>query len=264
MIWALIGLVSGVQIYFVNLGTDTPLALHATILNQVLSALPWIPATPLIIWLARRFSPAAHHRRAAILIHLMAGSLCVLVINIVQTLLHRIAGCPIGCPQTFADDFGSGVLQWGHFALLVYATIVIITLWLHAQASKKTKTSTELDTDPVDLQGAYLTSLIVWTGRTRRVISVPEVDWIEASGDYVCLHVGERKHFLGARLYFLEQKLDPDHFARIHRSIMVNLKRVREFSPISHGDYLLILDDGTRLKLTRSRRAKVLERLQSI
>ena len=49
----------------------------------------------------------------------------------------------------------------------------------------------------------------------------------------------------------LERRLDPDHFARVHRSALVNLDRVAEISPWSYGDYLIRLEDGTRIKLSR-------------
>lgn len=83
------------------------------------------------------------------------------------------------------------------------------------------------------------------------LVRISEVDWIGAAGNYVELHCGEKTHLVRGTLQDLESRLDPDLFVRIHRSTMVNLERVKELHPWSHGDLLLILQDGTELKLSR-------------
>ena len=68
------------------------------------------------------------------------------------------------------------------------------------------------------------------------------------------LHVGGRVHLLREPLRSLEQRLDPTRFARVHRSAIVNLARIREIRVAARGDHTLVLDDATRLRLTRGRR----------
>lgn len=92
------------------------------------------------------------------------------------------------------------------------------------------------------------------------VIPVEEVDWIEAAGDYVTLHAGRMHYHLRETMSRMEQRLDPQRFARIHRSTIVNLARVRELQPHLGRDYVAILADGTRLRLSRGHRDHV-ERL---
>lgn len=82
-----------------------------------------------------------------------------------------------------------------------------------------------------------------------------EIDWVEAAGDYVCLHTGQTKHLLRLTMTAIEAQLDPLQFQRIHRSSVVNLNRVRELRPADHGEYTVHLHDGTILKLSRSYRA---------
>ncbi|HSS21698.1 MAG TPA: LytTR family DNA-binding domain-containing protein [Pyrinomonadaceae bacterium] len=91
-----------------------------------------------------------------------------------------------------------------------------------------------------------------------RVIFLPteEIDWIEAAGVYVQVHVGNRKYLHRASLTELEMELDPERFIRIHRSTIVNVSSVRELQLHSHGDYLTLLKDGTQLKLSRVYRTK--------
>jgi two-component system LytT family response regulator len=84
-----------------------------------------------------------------------------------------------------------------------------------------------------------------------------EIDWIEAAGNYLRLHVGNEMHLLRDTMNNLEARLRPDKFLRIHRSTMVNLERVKELQPWFHGDYKVILLDGTELTLSRSYRPKL-------
>lgn len=85
-------------------------------------------------------------------------------------------------------------------------------------------------------------------------LRVDEIDWIEAAGDYVCLHAGRTTHLLRQTMTAMETQLDSRHFQRIHRSTVVNLNRVRELRPADHGEYTVYLFDGTELKLSRSYR----------
>jgi two-component system LytT family response regulator len=99
----------------------------------------------------------------------------------------------------------------------------------------------------------------------ERTVFVPaaSVDWIEAADDYVELHVGGETHLVRERIAELEQRLDPHEFARIHRSTIVNLERVRELRPLFRGDSIVVLADGHQLRLSRSRRAEFERRLTS-
>ena len=93
-------------------------------------------------------------------------------------------------------------------------------------------------------------------------VETADIDWIEGAGTYVRLHVGSRSYLLRQTLRHLEATLDSGRFLRIHRSTMVNLKRVRELRSRSHGESRVILRDGTELKLSRSyrdRHARLLE-----
>jgi two-component system LytT family response regulator len=86
---------------------------------------------------------------------------------------------------------------------------------------------------------------------------VEQIDWIESAGNYVRLHIGAERHLLRETMTALEQKLDPHDFARIHRTAIVNLARVRELQPTSHGEFVVVLEDGTRLTLSRVFRDRI-------
>ncbi len=85
-------------------------------------------------------------------------------------------------------------------------------------------------------------------------LDVDEIDWIEAADNYVQVHAGRESHLLHATMNSLENRLDPDKFLRIHRSTIVNIGRIKELHPMFHGDYQVILKDGTELTSGRSYR----------
>lgn len=105
-----------------------------------------------------------------------------------------------------------------------------------------------------------LDRLVIKSGGRVFFLRTEEVDWIEAAGNYVRLHVGPETHLLRETMNSLEGRLDADRFIRVHRSTIVNLERIKELQPWFHGDYVVILQDGTQLPLSRSHRQKLQDR----
>jgi two-component system LytT family response regulator len=103
----------------------------------------------------------------------------------------------------------------------------------------------------------YPEVLAIRTGRD--VVRVPsaEIDWIDAAGDYMCIHASGETHVLRGTMKQLESALDPQLFQRVHRSAIVNLRRVRKLRPHANGEYFLTLEGGQELKLSRTHRDKV-------
>ena len=100
----------------------------------------------------------------------------------------------------------------------------------------------------------YLTRLMVKTAGRIIFIRTEEIDWIEAYDNYLRLHVGNKSHLLRQTMNELEGALNPEQFARIHRSTIVNLDRVKELHSHFNGEHLVILQNGAELKLSRSRK----------
>jgi len=92
-------------------------------------------------------------------------------------------------------------------------------------------------------------------------LKTDEIDWIEAQGDYVRLYAQGRKFLIREKIGEMEQQFSGDRFVRIHRSTIVNVERIKEMQPLFYGEYAVILNDGTRLTLSRSFREKVFSRL---
>jgi len=86
------------------------------------------------------------------------------------------------------------------------------------------------------------------------VVRVADIDWVEASGDYVSLHVGNKTWLVREALTVFAQRYATLGIARIHRSTLVNIDRVTELRPLDNGEFMIVLRDGTELKLSRSYR----------
>lgn len=97
---------------------------------------------------------------------------------------------------------------------------------------------------------SYVERFVIKTDGRVFFLKAAEIEWIEAEGNYVILHVGGQRHLFRETISNLETRLDPRRFQRISRSAIVNLDGIRELQPWSRGDYQVILHDGTELKLS--------------
>jgi two-component system LytT family response regulator len=88
-----------------------------------------------------------------------------------------------------------------------------------------------------------------------------EIDWIEAAGVYVNLHVKGKELLHRSALHELAKRLGPNRFVRIHRSTLVNIERIVCLEPISHGDFEVVLKNGARLQLSRVFRPELEKKL---
>ena len=107
----------------------------------------------------------------------------------------------------------------------------------------------------------YLERIAVEGRGQVRVVSVQQIDYITASGPYIELHTEEETHLIRERMKTLEKRLNPEQFFRIHRSVIVRLERIESLRHKAGGKYAVQLKDGTHLKLSRSRRKELEERL---
>jgi two-component system LytT family response regulator len=102
---------------------------------------------------------------------------------------------------------------------------------------------------------------VVKSGGRVFFLRTEEIDWVEAAGNYVRLHLGPESHLFRETMSRMEARLDTRRFARIHRSRIVNTERIKELQPWFNGDYAVILRDGTRLTLSRGYRERVQQKL---
>ena len=124
----------------------------------------------------------------------------------------------------------------------------------HLEQGQKEKIDERLISLLTDLKTEkdYPDRLILKTAGRIYFVKTTDIDWIEAAGNYVKLHIGDTSHMLRETMTRIEEKLPSNKFLRIHRSRFVNVDRIKELNPLFSGDYLVTLQDGTEFTLSRN------------
>src|SRR5215207_7974227 len=107
----------------------------------------------------------------------------------------------------------------------------------------------------------HLKRIPVKSARDTTLIPTERIDWVSAAGHYLELHVGGATHLIREQLSRLEARLDPEQFVRVHRSVIVNLDRIKSLRPLFNGDHLIILKNGQELNLSRTYHDKLMKLL---
>jgi two-component system, LytTR family, response regulator len=105
------------------------------------------------------------------------------------------------------------------------------------------------------------TRLIVKSSGRIHFVRIQDIDWCEAAGNYVCLHVGPQTHLVRGTMSHIESQLGAGQFVRVHRSTIVNVDRIQELRSSFNGEYVIVLHDQTRLTLSRGYRQALQARL---
>ena len=108
-----------------------------------------------------------------------------------------------------------------------------------------------------NLSDGMKTKLLVRDSGVVKVIPFVDIDWVDAAGDYMCVHAAGETHVIRSTLRELMSKLDDKRFARIHRSTIVNIERVVSITPLQKGGSLLHLSEGETLKVSRNYRESI-------
>ena len=116
--------------------------------------------------------------------------------------------------------------------------------------------------DATSPPSAYLTRITVRNDERAYFIRAVDIDWFEAFGNRVKIHVKGDEHQIRGSLRELVDQLDPVRFRRVHKSTIVNIERIKEVQPWFGGDYVAILHDGQKLKVSRTYAPELLQRLQ--
>ena len=109
----------------------------------------------------------------------------------------------------------------------------------------------------------YVSRMLIKSAGRVFFLKTEDIDYVQAEDYYVKLHVGRKGHLLRETMNEMEAKLDPSKFLRTHRSSIVNIERIRELQQHFNGEYIVLLHDGTELKLSRSRRDQLQTLLKS-
>lgn len=252
---AALAVLSAAQIYLRQRAAGEDPSWAWTLATNLLAWLPWIPIAVAVLYLSRRFPLAGDRRWRHLALHLGAAVVTA-VAYLAYLALFWLAAFPERMASLGAATLGGalGRALGEHFLVAFVAYWFILATGLGAGAFDRHRNQAA-DTERKPAQRLKVRSL----GRVRYV-DVEDIDWIEADGSYVRLHLGDASVLLRRTLSGLADELAGAGFARIHRSAVVSLERIVELRPLSHGEASLRLRDGRQLKVSRNYR-KPLEAL---
>lgn len=228
--------------------------------------------TPLVVYLARRFPVGTARTGRNLAVHAVAGTALSLAALSLIYLLNRAVGAlePVALWRWLTSTFHEGLTDYAVIvgaAHLLDARRLSSTHAAHARraeallAERRARVRARLGTALRRPRGrraprasAPAATAPLMLRLTDRVVFVPpaEVRWVQADGHYVRIHTtGGATHTVRETLRALEARLHPAGFVRIHRSTLVNLQQVRELRPWFAGDSLVLLRDGTELRMSR-------------
>ncbi|MDX1624122.1 MAG: LytTR family DNA-binding domain-containing protein [Gemmatimonadota bacterium] len=225
----------------------------------------WGAMAPLVVWIASKAPVSRERWLPALAVHLLAAvSLAVLH----PTLGISLSALVEGLGDTpFLEAVEGLFLKRYTLNLVTYFAIAAaghLVVSRHRSVAREERAGTGAAVpDTTGRSGAESAErLLVRRGDDReRFLEVDRIDRIDAEGNYVRIHVGEASCLERRTLKSLEAQLDPSRFLRIHRSHIVNLDRVDRIEAGFKGAYVIVLDDGTRLPLSRTYRKRLEERI---
>ncbi len=220
------------------------LSVSSEALRMACAALLGAAVTPGVLWLSRRFPVRGPHglRNGAVL----GGCLVALALAMIVAGALASAWLP---PNAIRGGVADQVA-----ANLLLLTVALAVLAAAPQLS-------DLRAEAVARRPTGATAIPVKRRGETLLIDPCEIDWIEAQGNYLALHVGVQAHLIRETLGRMELQLDPGRFMRIHRRSIVNVERIRRIRPAASGDAVIELGGGAELRVSRSYAKALKDRL---
>ena len=224
------------------------------------SAATWLALLPLLLAFDHRFPLRAGQLRRSVPAHVAFTVPYSLLHVLGMVALRELAYAAMGQDYDFGDwganlgyEYLKDVRTYGAFLATVYLYRFVLRRW---QGEAEFLTEGREDAAPEPVTDRFLVKKL---GR-EFLVRVDDIDWIEAAGNYVTLHVGERLYPLRETMAGIASRLD-ERFARVHRSAIVNLDRVREIEPFDTGDARAHLVGGAAVPVSRRYRQALKDRL---
>lgn len=230
---------------------------------ELTSGLVWLALVPALAWFSRRFPLHWDNWRRQLPRHLAASVLVSLLHVAAMVVLRELAYAAIGGDYAFGPPLPGVFYEYLKDArtyAIIVATIEayrFVRRRLQGEASLLDRPDEGEPLEPVDRPERFLVRKL----DREFLVAAAEVEWLQAAGNYVNLHVRGREYPLRSTMAAIERQLDPVRFARIHRSYLVNLDRVASIEPLDTGDARVHLHDGTVLPCSRRHRDQLRARI---
>lgn len=258
---------TGVALFFASgemLGQNekiVPLGTVSIFTREFINDYLWFALTPLVLYLIRAF----HIRRPDLYrnlgIHISCSILIAAAHLAVLTLIFQLAG--------LASDVGSVAEQFStifaanfHANIVYYWVIVVVSYTIGSNRLRLRPKDEEPSNSPtVKVESTVAAAPMLGhipvknSGRIT-LVDIDNIDWIEADDNYVRLYVAGKSHLVREKIGHLETRLEPEKFLRIHRSIIVNIRKIRELRPMPGGIFEVVLTGGRSVRSGRSYRER--------
>lgn len=241
---------------------DSPLAGWKPWIWETTSALLWLGIIPVMLVFDRHFPIGRAHSRWNWLWHLLF-TLPVSIMHVAgMVALRKLAYWRVGEYYDFGP-WGSEFLYEYLKDIRIYAGFLAI-VYLYRLVLRRWQGEAEFLTEGHEAESAepVVDRFLVRKLGREFLVKVEDIDWVESAANYVTLHVGERLYPLRETMSGIEQKLKSQGFARVHRSAIINLDRVREIEPFDTGDARAHLVTGAAVPVSRRYRQELKERLR--
>ncbi|HET9817630.1 MAG TPA: LytTR family DNA-binding domain-containing protein [Rhodanobacteraceae bacterium] len=244
-----------------------PLQPWEPVLWEYSSAVLVLALIPLIAWLHRRAPLTAGTWRWAVPLHLAATPIFSILHVTGMVLLRKLGYLAMHGHYSFGPLWPDWLYEYRKdfvtYALILAGLQAFRTyrLWLESRREPAASPAAATGTSAAGLPGeqpvAPIQRLVVKKLNREFILNTADIDRIDADGNYVTIHAQGATWPLRESLSGLERKLDPKHFARVHRRHIVNLDRIREIQPWDSGDYRIMLADGNFVNFSRRYRSRL-------
>jgi len=249
---------SGVQLYLQEIGEAQQAVFSRIFVANLIASLPWVPLGMGVLSLTRRLPPRGGR---ALMVHALV-SVAVATAFLSWLALFHAAVLPWVVRTSAAGSFLSWLRhdleEFFTLALLIYWAVVAASLaarsWSHPSPRSASASRQFAEEDREQAATDPPPPLLIRSHGRTRVVDPSRVAWVEAAGSYVKLHAEGKSHLLRRSLSELADQLAGAGFARIHRSTLVRLDQIEEVLRQSHGDAIVVLRGGHRLRVSRTYR----------
>ena len=215
-----------------------------------------VPLVQLVVWYSRRMSLHLDNWRRALPLHLL-GSVCWSILHVAgMVALRKLAYAAQGTHYDFGKwprEFGYEYLKDIRSYAAMVATIEVYR-WFLRRLQGEASVLAPADDLPLAEPPQRPERFLVRKLGKEFLLSANEVEWLQASGNYMNLHVRGRAYPLRSTMAVIETQLDPAKFVRVHRSHIVNLDCVAEIQPLDTGDARIVMRDGSEIPCSRRHR----------
>jgi hypothetical protein len=219
----------------------------------------WALLAPLVFFVARRWHPERVRASRWLVAH--AGG------AVVVSMMHSLIYVPVMLAIVWPEMFPELASVWrknlvGNVFGDVVTYVALAAVWYAIDFRRArlpiepgaTAATPDSELVPATTASRWRQWFPVREGGRTTIVPTSDVEWIEASGDYVVLHTRDRQYLATERIAHLATTLDPSQFVRVHRSAIVRIDCVRELHPRTHGDHDVVLANGRRVRLSRTYR----------